>query len=86
MIQAIGKGDLKEICSLMVNQLEPAAVAEYPVIAEIEKDLVEMGATGAMMTGSGPTVFGLFEDKSSAQVACDRLSELYKQVFLSETV
>lgn len=77
MIQAIGKGDLKEICSLMVNQLEPAAVAEYPVIAEIEKDLLEMGAVGAMMTGSGPTVFGLFEKYETAREAVRRCKAKY---------
>ena len=61
----------------MVNQLEPAAVAEYPVIAEIEKDLIEMGATGAMMTGSGPTVFGLFKKYETAREAVRRCKAKY---------
>lgn len=77
MIDAIGRGDLDEICSLMVNQLEPAAVAEYPVIAEIEKDLIQMGATGAMMTGSGPTVFGLFKKYETAREAVRRCKAKY---------
>lgn len=77
MIEAIGRGNLDEICSLMVNQLEPAALAEYPVIGEIEKDLVEMGATGAMMTGSGPAVFGLFKKYETAREAVRRCKAKY---------
>ena len=77
MIQAIGKGDLDAICSLMVNQLEPAALQEYPVIGQIEKDLLDLGATGAMMTGSGPTVFGLFKRYETAREAVRRCKARY---------
>lgn len=81
MVEAIGRGDLDEICSLMVNQLEPAAVAEYPIIDQIKKDLVEVGATGAMMTGSGPTVFGLFKKYETAREAVRRCKSRYPWKF-----
>ena len=46
---------------------------------------MEYGALGAMMSGSGPTVFGLFEDKEKAKTACEKLrrSSLTKQVYLT---
>lgn len=77
MIEAIGKGDLDEVCALMANQLEAAALEEYPVIGQIEQDLVELGATGAMMTGSGPTVFGLFKKYETAREAVRRCKARY---------
>ncbi len=69
MMQAIKHRNLDQISRLMVNQLEPAAVAAYPVIRQIEQDLLQLGASGAMMTGSGPTVFGLFKRYETAREA-----------------
>lgn len=77
MVEAIRRGDLDAVCAQMVNQLEPAAVEEYPVIGQIEQDLIEMGAAGAMMTGSGPTVFGLFKKYETAREAVRRCKARY---------
>ena len=77
LISAIGEGNLTEVCAQMVNQLEPLALETYPVIKQIKEDLVEQGAEGAMMTGSGPTVFGLFAHYETAREAVRRLKARY---------
>ena len=60
-------------------------VSTYPVIDEIKEFMVQHGALGAMMSGSGPTVFGLFEDERTAKRAYEKLrrGKLAKQVFLT---
>ncbi|MCI8632440.1 MAG: 4-(cytidine 5'-diphospho)-2-C-methyl-D-erythritol kinase [Lachnospiraceae bacterium] len=77
MVQAIERGALPQICAHMANQLEPAAIEAYPVIGEIKQDLMGLGAAGAMMTGSGPTVFGLFERYEAAREAVRRCKMRY---------
>jgi len=65
----------------MHNDLEPVTVKHYPVVGEIKKSLLEAGADGAMMSGSGPTVFGLFTrnkyQKGSLNKLVERFYELY---------
>ena len=51
-------------------------------INEIKSILIDCGALGASMSGGGPSVFGLFEDRARAQEACGRLLESYRDVFL----
>lgn len=87
LMEALEQGDLTGVARRMYNVfedvLEPRRRAE---IDSIKAAMIDCGALGASMTGSGPTVFGLFEDRAPAEAACGRLSELYKHVFLSETV
>ncbi len=85
-ILALKEGDLKRLASLMGNVLETVTVPAYPVIDTIRECMMESGAIGARMSGSGPTVFGLFTDLSAAQEACRRLRErdLAKQIYLTE--
>jgi 4-diphosphocytidyl-2-C-methyl-D-erythritol kinase len=66
MRAAIRSRDLTRIGAEMVNLLERAALEEYPVLADIRKDLAAYGAEGVLMSGSGPTVYGLFSDKGEA--------------------
>ena len=63
MIAAIRNQDLRSITEKMENVFEPGIMEKYPVISEIEKFMEERGALKAMMSGSGPTVFGIFEDR-----------------------
>ena len=58
----------------MCNDLESVAIRQFPVIEKIKKELLNQGAIGAMMTGSGSAVFGLFADLSSAQTAAKALA------------
>lgn len=69
MVAALRKGDLKEICSLMGNVLAPVTKGMHPVIEDIENCMRDYGALSAMMSGSGPTVFGVFESDADAQKA-----------------
>lgn len=60
---------VEDICSIFANDLEAVTIPAFPVIAEIKETMLREGATGAMMSGSGPTVFGLFRDRESAERA-----------------
>ena len=85
LIAAIKKKNFPEICTKMGNVLESVTIPNYPVIAEIKEKMMEAGAAHAMMSGSGPTVFGLFEDEETAQRARDvmKASGLARQVYLT---
>ena len=63
---AIEAGDIRKMCDLIDNVLEPVTTAKYQVIKDIEGILKENGAVGAFMTGSGPTVFAIYEDVKKA--------------------
>ncbi len=65
-LAAIETGDIKKLCANLDNILEPVARTLCPEVAEIEAKLLEMGALGACMSGSGPTVFGLYTDGNAA--------------------
>ena len=68
----------------MGNVLERVTVEEYPVIDEIKNTMKAAGAMNAMMSGSGPTVFGIFDDKNRAKIAAQKIKEtqLAKQVYV----
>lgn len=84
-IAAIRRRDLKEAARLMGNILETVTISHYPVIEEIKRHMTEHGALNAMMSGSGPAVFGLFEDEETAKRAYSEMveSHLAKQVYLT---
>lgn len=85
-IQAIRAGDLYGMAQKMENVFEPGIIREYPVIAQIKKLMEECGAVKAMMSGSGPTVFGVFDDKERLSYACRKLkkSHLAKNIFATK--
>ncbi|MCR5468527.1 MAG: 4-(cytidine 5'-diphospho)-2-C-methyl-D-erythritol kinase [Lachnospiraceae bacterium] len=78
--------DLGAVCRDMGNVLESVTIPNYPIIDDIKKKMVSDGAVGAMMSGSGPTVFGLFDDKKTAEKAFASMKEsgLAKQVYLTD--
>lgn len=85
MLEALQWHNLYKIADYMGNVLETVTIPKYPVIEEIKNHMKEHGALNAMMSGSGPTVFGLFDDKETAERACEELraSRLAKTVFLT---
>ena len=87
LLAALKASDLAGVARRMYNVfedvLEPRRRAE---IDSIKATLIDCGALGAAMTGSGPTVFGLFDDAAAAEEAKSRLSLLYHDVFLCQTV
>lgn len=85
MLDAIQWHNLNKIADCMGNVLETVTIPHYPIIQEIKDHMKAHGALNAMMSGSGPTVFGLFDDKATAENACEalRASHLAKTVFLT---
>jgi 4-diphosphocytidyl-2-C-methyl-D-erythritol kinase len=60
---------LEDVCAIFANDLESVTIPAFPVIAEIKEAMLRHGALAAMMSGSGPTVFGLFQDREAAEQA-----------------
>lgn len=85
MIAGLEKGNLREVASHMGNVLEDVTIPMHPVIEEIKQEMKSAGALNAMMSGSGPTVFGLFENKMEARKAQERIRAkgLAKQVYVT---
>ena len=85
LIAKIEAGDLEGIAAGMGNVLETVTIPEYPIIAEIKEQMLKSGAINSMMSGSGPTVFGLFQDQETARKACKDMkkSGLARQVYLT---
>lgn len=85
-IEAIRSQDLGKMCELCGNVLEDVTIPAHPQIASIKEKMLQEGALSAMMSGSGPSVFGIFDDPEKAQRAYGKLREQTGgiQVFLTE--
>lgn len=85
MIEALNMGSLKGITDRLGNVLETVTTKEYPVIEELKALLCNRGAQNALMSGSGPTVFGIFTDRSLAEAAAKEVRErgFAKQVYVT---
>jgi len=88
IIDGIRKKDVYRIANHLGNVLETVTVKEYPVIQTLKCQMLEYGAIGSLMSGSGPTVFGLFTNPKAAQYAYEEFrygaeSRLAKQVYLT---
>ena len=86
LIEAIKKGDLHTMASKMENVFEPGIIEKYPVIQDIKDVMEREGALKAMMSGSGPSVFGIFESRAVMDHAAAvlRRSGLARMVFATE--
>ncbi len=86
MVEAIQAKDLSLIASKMGNILETVTVPKYPVIREIKKIMKDNGALNAMMSGSGPSVFGLFPGEKEIRAAYETLKQcdFVKNLYTSE--
>lgn len=74
--------NIKGIAMNMVNVLESVSIKKYGEIATIKDKLNQLGALNAVMSGSGPSVFGIFSDQKIAEQAVAKLSQEYREVFL----
>ena len=85
ILHGLENQDLQQIASCMGNLLEKVTIEEYPVIEEIKSVMKDNGALNAMMSGSGPTVFGIYDDKQRAKNAASKIKELQlaKQVYVT---
>ncbi|MGN0305589.1 MAG: 4-(cytidine 5'-diphospho)-2-C-methyl-D-erythritol kinase [Lachnospiraceae bacterium] len=85
MVESIKQQDLTEIAANMGNVLETVTEREYPIISQLKQLLKEEGALNALMSGSGPTVFGIFSDEQKARKALEevRRQKLALQSFVT---
>ncbi len=86
MVQAIRQGSLEGVTGRMGNVLETVTVRAYPVIDQIKKTMLGEGAENALMSGSGPSVFGVFRQEERAQAAAEQIRRagLAGEVFVTE--
>lgn len=85
LIKAIKDKNLKLIGSNLCNVLESVTINEYPEIEDIKNFLITNGAVGSLMSGSGPSVFGLFESKKDALNAAKKLKLSNKAKYVYTT-
>lgn len=86
MLRALEQADFAGICKRLSNVLETVTATKRRQIGEIKAFLKENGADGTLMSGSGPTVYGLFADENRAKTAAKMLSRRFADTFLTETV
>lgn len=88
MIKAIQDNNIQHIASCLFNVMETVTIKEYPVLDEIKKYLSDNGAEGALMSGSGPTIFGIFENEDKAKAAYHKAKKVYSNfnIILCHTV
>ncbi|HHY81789.1 MAG TPA: 4-(cytidine 5'-diphospho)-2-C-methyl-D-erythritol kinase [Clostridiales bacterium] len=78
-------GEWEELSRYLGNVLESVARGSYPEINDIKEALLKAGAKASMMTGSGPTVYGIFQNKADAMKAADEIKKSYSQVHVVST-
>ena len=85
IIDGLKAHDIEKVASSMGNVLEKVTIEEYPVIEQIKNVMKEHGALNAMMSGSGPTVFGIYDSKEKARKAAAKIrkKQLAKQVYVT---
>lgn len=85
---AIESGDLSGVIARLGNVLETVTIEAYPVIDRIKREMVSGGARGSLMSGSGPTVFGIYDSGGQARAVRDSLERqgLARELFVTEFV
>ena len=88
IIESIKAGDLYGMCEKIANVMEDVTIPEYPIIQKDKDILKSNGAVNALMSGSGPTVFGIYDDEQKAKQSMDALSgkEFVSQLYLTKFI
>lgn len=86
LIRAIENNDIGTVSVNMSNVLESVTVKRYPVIDYIKQELIRNGALGSMMSGSGPTVFGIFDSNETAKKAYVKLKQSKHECYLTKII
>jgi len=86
LVRAIEKKDIKEIANNLHNDFEPIVTKKYKVMEEIKTNLIRNDALNACISGSGPTVFGIFNSIYEAREAFFKIQYDYPFVFLTKTI
>ena len=86
LISCMDIKDLKCVGSSLENIMEEPIIEENPIIKEIKDNMLASGALGTLMSGSGPTVFGLYQDEHSITQAKQKLLEIIDKVYICKTI
>lgn len=86
IIEAINEDNLNKIGSNLSNVLEQVTIEQNPIIADIKEMIKLSGSLGTLMSGSGPTVYGIFDDLYKAENCYNEARKKYDQVFLTKTI
>ena len=88
IIESIKAGDLYGMCEKIANVMEDVTIPEYPIIQKVKDILKSNGVVNALMSGSGPTVFGIYDDEEKAKQSMDALSgkEFVSQLYLTKFI
>ncbi len=84
--EAINLSDYEAVAELIFNVLERVAIKKYPAIETYKQKLIEAGAIAAMMSGSGPSIFGIAKTHDDAVKIADTFKDIGVEVFVTETV
>ena len=83
MVECIRAHSFHAVLSHMDNVLQRVTETEYPVIRNLKQSMIEQGACSSMMSGSGPTVFGIFKDEQTLALCKEKMEKRYPDFFLS---
>lgn len=86
LIQYIQEDDLPSLAKNMANVMEKVVIPKYPIIQKIKEIMVGYGALGSIMSGSGPTVFGLFDDEAKLYRCKEELEKHIEKVYVCKTI
>ena len=86
MINALENKDIQGIADNLCNVMEAVTVKMHPIVGGIKTKMIMNGALGAVMSGSGPTVFGIFDDFEKAKKSADSFSLQFKDVYLTKVL
>ena len=84
--EAINLSDTEAVCELIFNVMEKIAVKKYPAILQYKNQMLENGAIAAMMSGSGPSIFGITKTQEEAIRIANTFNDSGMQVFITETI
>ncbi|NLC04362.1 MAG: 4-(cytidine 5'-diphospho)-2-C-methyl-D-erythritol kinase [Tissierellia bacterium] len=86
LISCMDKRDLKCVGENFKNIMEAIIIEEHPIIQKIKDNMMASGSLGTLMSGSGPTVFGLFENEETIIAAREKLLEIIDKVYICKTI
>lgn len=86
IIKYMEDDNLSKMAENMINVMEQVVVRKHPIVSEIKADMIKYGALGSIMSGSGPTVFGLFDDKEKSLKCKKELEKKIDKVYIVRTI
>ncbi|MFA5577430.1 MAG: 4-(cytidine 5'-diphospho)-2-C-methyl-D-erythritol kinase [Tissierellaceae bacterium] len=86
IISSIEEDDIRGVAANMENIMEGVVMEKLPIISHIKNDMLRYGALASLMSGSGPTVFGLFDDRDKLEYSVKKLKGKYPTVLLAKTI